>query len=228
MEGKKIQRSIKRTMDIVISLVVLIPFLLIWVTIAILVKVTSKGPIFFLQDRPGLNKQIFKVYKYRTMKPGSDVMVKGQEVKKDDDRITYIGKFLRRSKLDEIPQILNVLKGEMSLVGPRPERIASLVDYDDEISKRLDMRPGMTGLAQVSGNIHLSLKDRYKLDVYYIENYSLWLDLKIIMRTIGVVVLGEDRYLDKSLVNIKHEYNEVAATKEEAVSIEEDSSNRSE
>lgn len=228
MEGKKIQMSIKRIMDIVISLVVLVPFLLIWVTIAILIKATSKGPIIFLQDRPGLNKQIFKVYKYRTMKPGSDVMVKGQEVMKDDDRITSIGKFLRRSKLDEIPQVLNVLKGEMSLVGPRPERIASLTDYDDEISKRLHIRPGMTGLAQVSGNIHLSLKDRYKLDVYYVENYSLWLDLKIIMRTIGVVMLGEDRYLDKNLVNIKPEYNEVAATKEEAVSIEEDSSNRSE
>ncbi|MCM3617929.1 sugar transferase [Sutcliffiella horikoshii] len=226
MEGNKIQKSIKRTMDIVISFVVLIPFLLIWVTIAILIKVTSKGPIFFLQDRPGLNKQIFKVYKYRTMKPGSDVMVKGQEVMKDDDRITSIGKFLRRSKLDEIPQVLNVLKGEMSLVGPRPERVASLADYDDEISKRLYMRPGMTGLSQVSGNIHLSLEDRYKLDVYYIENYNLWLDLKIILRTIGVVVLGEDRYLHKSLVKIKPVYNEVAAAKEEAVSNEKNPSNR--
>ncbi|WP_262370702.1 sugar transferase [Sutcliffiella horikoshii] len=213
-------------MDIVISLIVLIPFLLIWLTIAILIKATSKGPIFFLQDRPGLNKQIFKVYKYRTMKPGSEKMVKGQEVMKDDDRITSIGKFLRRTKLDEIPQVINVLKGEMSLVGPRPERVASLEDYDDEITKRLHMMPGMTGLAQVSGNIHLSLEERYKLDVYYVENYSLIMDLKIILRTVGVVLLGEDRYLNKSLVDIESVNKEVAAAKEEAVSNEKNPNNR--
>jgi len=136
------------------------------------------------------------------MKPGSEKMIKGKEVMLDDDRITSIGRFLRRTKIDEIPQVLNVLKGEMSLVGPRPERIASLEDYDDEISKRLNMRPGMTGLAQVSGNIYLNLQDRYKLDVYYVENFSLWLDIKIIFRTIGVVIFGEERYVNKCLINI--------------------------
>jgi lipopolysaccharide/colanic/teichoic acid biosynthesis glycosyltransferase len=136
------------------------------------------------------------------MKPGSEKMVKGQEVMKDDDRVTSIGKFLRRTKIDEIPQVLNVLQSEMSLVGPRPERIASLEDYDDEISKRLNMKPGMTGLAQVSGNIHLDLQDRYKYDVYYVEHYSLWLDIKIIFRTVGVILFGEDRYVDKCLVDL--------------------------
>lgn len=196
------QKSLKRLFDIVASLIVLIIFFPIWLIVAILIKVTSPGPIFFLQDRPGLHKKIFKVYKFRTMKPGSDVMVKGQEVMSDDDRITSIGKFLRRTKIDEIPQVLNVLKGEMSLVGPRPERIASLEDYDAEISKRLNMKPGMTGLAQVSGNIHLDLSDRYKFDVYYVEHFSMWLDIKIIFRTFGVVLLGEERYLDKNLVNL--------------------------
>lgn len=194
------QLIIKRCFDILVSLVILVPFFPIWVILALLIKCTSPGPVFFLQDRPGLHKKIFRIYKFRTMRPGSEKMVKGQEVMKDDDRITPIGKFLRRSKLDEIPQILNVLKGQMSLIGPRPERVASLEDYDDEISKRLNMLPGMTGLAQVSGNIYLDLRERYKLDVYYVEHFSLWLDIRILLRTVGVVLLGEEKYKDKSLI----------------------------
>lgn len=205
MENKKLQKFIKLIFDIVVSFIVLIIFLPIWIIVAILIKVTSPGPVFFLQDRPGQYKKIFKVYKFRTMRLGSEKMIKGQEVMKDDDRITSIGKFLRSSKIDEIPQLLNVLKGEMSLVGPRPERVASLVDYTDEISKRLNMKPGMTGLAQVSGNIYLTLEDRYKLDVYYVENFNIWLDIRIIVRTVGVVLLGEDRYLNKYLVDIKNQ-----------------------
>lgn len=203
--GKKIQLAIKRLFDILVSLVVLVPFLPVWLVIALLIAVTSEGPVFFLQDRPGKDKKIFKVYKFRTMRPGSEKMVKGVEVMKDDDRVTTIGKFLRRSKLDEIPQCLNVLKGEMSLIGPRPERVASLADYDDEISKRLNMLPGMTGLAQVSGNIYLDLQQRYKLDVYYVEHFSLWLDVKILLRTVGVVVFGEETYKDRPLVAVKGE-----------------------
>lgn len=199
------QKAVKRLIDIVLSLIVLIVFLPIWVVVATLIKLTSKGPIFFLQDRPGYHRKIFKVYKFRTMKLGSEKMVKGQEVMGNDDRITSMGKFLRRTKIDEIPQVLNVLKGEMSLVGPRPERVASLEDYDDEISKRLNMKPGITGLAQVSGNIYLTLQDRYKFDVYYVEHYSLWLDIKIIFRTIGVVLFGEGKYVDDCLVNLNNE-----------------------
>ncbi|CDO03679.1 Undecaprenyl phosphate N,N'-diacetylbacillosamine 1-phosphate transferase [Oceanobacillus picturae] len=216
MKGKKIQRFIKRTIDIVVSLIVIVPFLPIWIIVAILIKATSKGPVLFLQDRPGLHKQIFKVYKFRTMRPGSEKMIKGQEVMQNDARITSIGKLLRRTKVDEIPQLINVLKGEMSLVGPRPERIASLSDYDEEILKRLNVRPGMTGLAQVSGNIYLALDNRYKLDVYYVENFSLWLDLKIFLRTIGVVLLGEDKYVDNNLVDINYRTEEVAAIREDS------------
>ncbi|MDE7354924.1 MAG: sugar transferase [Acetatifactor sp.] len=173
----------------------------LFLVIAFLIKITSPGPVFFMQDRPGYHKQIFRIYKFRTMKLGSEKMIKGKEVSKDDDRITLIGKFLRRSKIDELPQVINVLKGEMSLIGPRPERVASLEDYNDEISKRLNMLPGMTGLAQVSGNIHLSLQERYKLDVYYVEHFSVWLDVKILMRTVGVVLRGEDKYLGKKLIS---------------------------
>ena len=202
---RKLQLAVKRCFDILVSLLVLVPFLPVWAVIALLIKLTSPGPVFFLQDRPGKDAVIFKVYKFRTMRPGSEKMVKGVEVMRDDDRVTSIGRFLRRSKLDEIPQCLNVLKGEMSLIGPRPERVSSLEDYDEEISKRLRMLPGMTGLAQVSGNIYLDLQQRYQLDVYYVEHYSLWLDIRILARTVGVVLLGEEHYLGKPLVSIPAE-----------------------
>lgn len=226
MEHNKIQKFVKRLLDIVLSLIVLIMFLPIWMIVAISIKMTSFGPVFFLQERPGKHKGIFKVIKFRTMKPGSEYMVKGQEVFLEDDRITIIGKFLRRSKLDEIPQVINVLKGEMSLVGPRPERVESLADYTDEIAKRLHMKPGMTGLAQVSGNIHLSLENRYQLDVYYVDHFSLLLDMKIIIRTVGVILFGEDRYVNKCLVIINNNLTETAATKEESILNEKNTYNR--
>lgn len=203
--ARKLQLLGKRLFDILVSLIVLVPFLPVWLMIALLIAATSEGPVFFLQDRPGKDKKIFKVYKFRTMRPGSEKMVKGVEVMKDDQRVTAIGRFLRRSKLDEIPQCLNVLKGEMSLIGPRPERVASLADYDEEISKRLNMLPGMTGLAQVSGNIYLDLQQRYKLDVYYVEHFSLWLDIQILLRTVGVVLFGEETYKDRPLVAVDRE-----------------------
>lgn len=203
MRDKRVQRGIKRFFDVVISAILVVTFIPIWLVIALAIKITSPGPVFFLQDRPGYHKKIFRIYKFRTMKMGSEKMIKGQEVMKDDVRITFVGKFLRRSKLDEMPQLLNVLKGDMSLVGPRPERVASLQDYDEKIAKRLNMLPGMTGLAQVSGNIYLSLQDRYKLDVYYVRHFSLWLDIRILVRTIGVIINGEEKYLKRELVKIR-------------------------
>lgn len=202
MKNKKIQYCVKRIFDLAVSLILMVLCFIPFLIIAILIKVTSPGPVFFMQERPGYHKKIFRIFKFRTMKIGSEKMVKGQEVAKNDERITLIGKFLRRTKIDELPQIINVLKGEMSLVGPRPERVASLEDYNEEISKRLNVLPGLTGLAQVSGNIYLSLQERYKLDVYYVEHFSLWLDFRIIFRTIGVVLRGEEKYLGKMLVQI--------------------------
>lgn len=224
MEHNKIQKLVKRLVDIVVSLIMLLLFLPIWMIVAIFIKITSPGQVFFLQERPGINQGIFKVIKFRTMKPGSDKMAKGQEVFLEDNRITKFGKFLRRSKMDEIPQVINVLKGEMSLVGPRPERVESLGDYTEEIAKRLHMTPGMTGLAQVSGNINLSLENRYQLDVYYVEHFSLFLDLKIIIRTFGVILFGEVRYINKCLININ--VTETAATKEEIILNEKNIYNR--
>lgn len=195
--GQKLQLAVKRLADIVISLLVLVILSPLWLLTALLIRWTSPGPALFVQERPGKDRVLFKVYKFRSMRLGSEKMVKGVEVMRDDDRVTPIGRFIRRTKIDEIPQCLNVLRGEMSLIGPRPERVASLADYDEEISKRLKMRPGMTGLAQVSGNIYISLEDRYRLDVYYVENFSLWLDIRILLRTVGVVLLGEERYKER-------------------------------
>ena len=178
------QLKIKRLFDIIVSFLLSMLLLPIWILFAIVIKVTSRGPVLFIQERPGYKGELFNIYKFRTMKQGSEKMVKGVEVTNDDQRITSIGKFLRRTKLDETPQLINVLIGNMSLVGPRPERVESLKDYDAEISKRLLMRPGMTGLAQVSGNINILL------------------DCKILLRTIGVVLLGEEHYVSKQLVNL--------------------------
>ncbi|MGB6780151.1 MAG: sugar transferase [Planococcus citreus] len=195
---RKIQLGIKRIFDFTVSLllsIVLSPFFLI---IAVLIKTSSNGPVFFKQQRPGLNAEIFEVYKFRTMKPGSEQMIAGKEVLSDDDRVTNIGKYLRRFKIDELPQIFNVLKGEMSLVGPRPQRIDYLENYTKEEMKRFEMLPGLTGLAQVSGNIYLSVRERTQKDVEYVENFSLTQDLRIIFRTVGVVLLGEDKFAKES------------------------------
>lgn len=195
---RKTQLGIKRIFDFTVSLllsIVLSPFFLI---IAVLIKTSSNGPVFFKQQRPGLNAEIFEVYKFRTMKPGSEQMIAGKEVLSDDDRVTAIGKYLRRFKIDELPQIFNVLKGEMSLVGPRPQRIDYLENYTKEEMKRFDMLPGLTGLAQVSGNIYLSVRERTQKDVEYVENFSLTQDLRIIFRTVGVVLFGEDKFAKES------------------------------
>lgn len=191
---KKLQLVIKRIFDIIASLIIIVLLFPIGLIISLIIKLDSEGPIFFLQERPGKNTNIFKVYKFRTMRPGSEKMVNGKEVFGDDDRITKIGKFLRRYKIDELPQLLNVIKGEMSLVGPRPERIDYLNEYTHEELKRFNMRPGLTGLAQVSGNIHISLDERHRKDIYYVDKFNLLMDIKIIILTVGVVLFGEDKF----------------------------------
>lgn len=198
------QLRVKSAFDAGISLFLLLFFLPVWLAIAIGIGITSKGPIFSIQESLGYHKKTIKVYKFRTMYQGSENMIKGQKVTPDDDKITRMGHFLRRTKIDEVPQLINVIKGEMSLVGPRPERMASLQDYNEEISKRLDMLPGMTGLAQVSGNIYLDLSGRYKLDIYYVEHFNLLLDMKILLRTVGVVLFGEEKYKDRPLVRLSY------------------------
>lgn len=191
-------KYVKRTLDFLIALIVLAilsPFLII---VALLIKLDSPGNIFYTQERPGKNQKLFKVYKFRTMKVGADRYQKvGVEVMKDDCRITPLGKFLRRFKIDELAQLLNIIKGDMAIVGPRPTLPEYLDKYEEWEKKRFEVRPGLTGLAQVNGNIYLEREEKSKYDVSYVEQMSLWMDIKIIVKTVAIVLLGEEKFVHK-------------------------------
>jgi len=182
----------KRMADVSIAslgLIVLSPFLVV-VSIAI---VSSMGsPVFFKQERLGRNGSTFLIMKFRTMenRPRSE----HQEILGAHPDVPYLGSLLRRLKIDELPQLWNVLKGDMSLVGPRPALPEHLNFYDDLSLRRLEVRPGLTGLAQISGNARLTWPERWALDVEYVETQSLWLDIRILVKTIAVVLLGEERF----------------------------------
>lgn len=196
--------ALKRAIDVVFSslfLVLLSPLMLL---IAMLIKLDSPGPAIFKQTRIGRGGRPFTVYKFRSMHVGAELEreavaslneASGPLFKiRDDPRRTLLGKFLRRSSLDELPQLFNVLKGEMSLVGPRPALPCEVEQYQEWHKKRLETWPGMTGLWQVSGRSNLSFEDMVLLDIYYVENWSLWLDLKIALRTIPAILLGIGAY----------------------------------
>ena len=167
----------------------------------------SKGPLFYIQKRIGKNNKTFSCYKFRTMKPGSKYLLKkllienpnfkNEFVKtrkiKNDPRITNIGKFLRLSSLDELPQIINVLKGEMSFIGPRPIVKSEIKKYGDDFEKAFLIKPGISGLWQVSGRNKLSYEKRVELDIFYSENISLLLDIKIFIKTLMVLILPFDK-----------------------------------
>lgn len=198
------QRLVKRIFDLSLT-IVFSPFILVIIAVvAVLIKILDPGPIFFSQDRVGENGKIFKFYKFRSMVVDADerieeVMGKDEQGKiihktQDDPRITPLGRFLRRTSLDEFPQFLNVLKGEMSLVGPRPELPLLVENYKPWQRTRFAMPPGITGWWQVGGRserpMHLNTED----DLYYVKNYSIWLDLLIILKTVGVVIRGKGAF----------------------------------
>lgn len=186
--------AVKRIMDIILALVFFLCFLPLFVLIAILIKVTSKGPVLFLQERVGLNGSLFMICKFRTMVVGAENMGAGYEVTGDDSRITSIGKWLRRFSFDEFPQIWNILKGEMSFVGPRPTLSYQVERYSKEEARRLLVKPGVTGLAQIHGRNAISWAERIKWDLYYIDHYSLLLDLIILVKTIKIWITGKGLY----------------------------------
>lgn len=207
------ERLVKRLSDIVISAIALAVFSPIWLIISLLIKLDSKGAILFKQERVGMDGRIFLCYKFRTMKSDADDKIHreaylkniegaaeanaGDDDKpvfgkvKNDPRITKVGKFLRRTSLDELPQFLNVLKGDMSIVGPRPPIPYEVENYELWHRKRLDMKPGITGLWQVSGRNRLTFDEMVRIDIFYIENWSLWLDLKIILLTLPAMLRGD-------------------------------------
>ena len=178
-------RATQRALDLVILAVVAIPLSIIGLACALAVKLTSDGPVLFRQERIGLGGQPFMVLKFRTM------LNEPNPIFPDASRITSAGRFLRRFSLDELPQLINVARGEMSVVGPRPTLAYQVERYDNRQRRRLDVRPGLTGLAQVSGRNALAWSDRIELDVHYVETQSLRLDLSIISRTAKALLGGE-------------------------------------
>ena len=185
----------KRLLDLSVSASALLAIAPLFALIAMLVKLTSRGPVFFVQERLGRGGTTFRTYKFRTMT--DRLRVSHQEIFGKTDEVTSVGYWLRRFKLDELPQLWNIVNGDMSLVGPRPALPAQLAEYTDLARCRLLVRPGLTGLAQVYGNIHLTWPERWVYDAEYAAGVSFALDVWIIVRTIGVVLLGEQRFLSK-------------------------------
>lgn len=175
-------------MDLIISAIGFALFFPLFPVISVLIKLESKGPVFFKQKRPGKNNKIFYLYKFRTMKELRDVQ---GNLLPDEERSTKIGKFLRKLSLDELPEIWNVFKGDISLVGPRPLLVEYLDRYSPEQERRHKVKPGITGWAQVNGRNAITWEEKFKYDVWYVDNWSLWLDIKIILITIIKVLKRE-------------------------------------
>ena len=198
------QSSIKRLMDLVVAGLALVCFSPLLLLITLTVRLTSPGPALFRQQRLGKDGTPFTLYKFRTMYHGV-AQVKAPDgsnvVVKDDPRITPVGRFLRAYSLDELPQLLNVLRGEMSLIGPRPDQVEHVAFYVEDDKRKLAMKPGMTGLAMVRGRNTLPWKERVRLDVWYVDHYSLWLDVKTLLKTIPVLLFRQGVYVEPQTLN---------------------------
>ncbi|MHC4542998.1 MAG: sugar transferase [Planctomycetota bacterium] len=189
-------RPVKRILDLLFSFAAVILLLPFFAVIIIAIRISSKGAAVFKQERAGKGGKPFTFYKFRTMKVDVDPF--GASPKSGDDpRLTRIGKFLREYSLDELPQLFNVLKGDMSIVGPRPLYISQMAEWNERQKKRLLVKPGLTGLAQISGRGELTREEKLELDVKYVETTNLWLDLKIILRTIAQVFSRKSIYEKK-------------------------------
>jgi lipopolysaccharide/colanic/teichoic acid biosynthesis glycosyltransferase len=185
---------IRRATDIVVSAAGLLVASPLLALAALAVRVETPGPVIFRQRRSGLHGREFDVLKLRTMVQGAEHMGAGLAVNENDARITRVGAFLRRTSLDELPNLVNVLRGDMSLIGPRPTLPVQVAQYSERQRGRLEIKPGITGWAQVNGRASLPWSERIELDLYYIEHRSLVLDAQILWRTIGMVLGGSDLY----------------------------------
>jgi len=179
----------KRFLELIFSIIAFIIISPIFIIITLLLLIANKGKPFFIQARPGKNERIFKLIKFKTMTDAKD---ENGNLLPDAQRLTKIGKFIRKTSLDEIPQLLNVIKGDMSLIGPRPLSVKYLSLYSDEQKKRHLVRPGITGWAQVNGRNSISWTKKFEYDVYYVENLNFFLDLKILFLTVWKVIKRAD------------------------------------
>lgn len=199
LNNKKIENNsqiyykVKRLSDIIISILIS-PFLIIIIFVtSVFIKIDSDGPVFYHQTRIGENEKNFRIYKLRSMRNDAESTTGSVWAEKDDPRITRVGKFIRKVRIDELPQFLNVIKGDMSIVGPRPERPDLTEEFNLEIpgfKKRLMVKPGITGLAQINGGYDISPEEKLKYDLHYINNFGFTQDIKILFGTIRVVLTG--------------------------------------
>lgn len=179
---------LKRFLDLIVSLVAFSLLLPLFIIVTVLLYIANQGKPFFVQPRPGKNGRIFRLVKFKTMNDRKDA---AGNLLSDAERLTAVGKFIRKTSLDEIPQLINVIKGEMSLIGPRPLLVEYLPLYNDTQKRRHEVRPGITGWAQVNGRNAIGWKEKFELDVWYVDNMSLLLDCKIIIFTMMKVVKSE-------------------------------------
>ena len=197
------QLKIKRLLDISVSIIGIVIFSPIFLIIMALIKLNSKGPVFFRQTRVGKHKNLFRIYKFRTMIKDAEKLGAGYGFEKNDRRITRVGRILRFLSFDELPELINVLKGEMSIIGPRPTLKYQVEKYNEFQKKRLLMKPGITGLAQIKGRNELTWSKRIEYDVTYVENFSFLLDLKIFLETFKVWLFREGIRIDQSLSEVE-------------------------
>ena len=204
-------KYIKRFFDIFASLIGIVLLSPIMLITAVAIKLDSKGPVIFKQERLGKGGKVFLIYKFRSMCPGAEGMDTGQYSFADDPRVTKVGKFIRATSIDELPQLFNILKGEMSFIGPRPPLTYhpwSVDEYTPEQFHMFDVRPGITGWAQINGRKDVEWHERIRLNNYYVQNYSLFLDIKILFITAFKVLKNEDNV--NVGVTVDKDYSEIS------------------
>lgn len=197
------KRYLKRWFDILLALIILIVLSPIFLFVALAIKIESKGPVFFLQERIGLHGKVFKIYKFRSMCVNAEHTGSGVYSEKGDPRVTKVGRILRATSIDELPQALNILLGDMSFVGPRPPLTYhpwELSEYSKEQRRMFDVRPGITGWAQINGRKNVEWNERIRLNVWYVDHVSLMLDLKIAFMTFYKVLSNADNVNEKETV----------------------------
>ncbi len=210
--SKNIQISLKYTLERVVALILFLLCLPVFLVIALLIK-KDGGPVLFSQQRLGLEGHTFKILKFRSMVVGADRFLnnKGESTV---NRITPIGHFLRKTSLDELPQLVNIVKGDMAIIGPRPTLVEHFQYYTDTQKKRFQMKPGVTGLAQVNGRNTLKWSRRLAYDFEYVDKYSLWLDFKIAFKTVKVVLTGDGMVMDRNASQV-NDLNDQGGTESE-------------
>ena len=208
------QRALKRTMDIILSFIALLIASPIMLIVSLAIKIEDGGPIFYKQDRVTIGGKVFQILKFRSMIPNAEKGGKSQPAVDNDPRITKVGKFIRATRIDELPQIINILKGDMSVVGPRPERVEHVRKYSKlipEFDFRLSVKGGLTGYAQVYGKYNTTPYDKLRMDMMYVENYSFFLDLKLILMTLRIMLKKESTEGFDKLEELERQTEEIFA-----------------